>query len=261
MLISSKKTNIGYIANAGVCISNKNKKVLIDGIHVAFVKPYFPVDEGTLKDIMLGKDDFNQIDVLAFTHHHLEHFDAYAVCETLKVNRYTQLIGTNTILRLIQESANFDPIIMPQINSFEIPPNQSMFIKIKGIPFEVISMKHDGAKYQNVENFCYNFRLANKSYLHVGDASPNVVEFEKAGLFEKNIDVLMVPFPFVGLSQGREIIDRINPVKLIVLHLPDKRYDTNNWLNNTYRAYKKYKKMFPDTEFLTTPGEYLSIKE
>lgn len=260
MPFNSKKTSIRYVANAGVLLTHRNKKILIDGLHITFVKPYCSVDDATLEQIILNKAPFDKLDLMLFTHHHLEHFDAYTVCETLKTNRFTQLIGTPTITKLLKESNNFDPVIISQVNNFEIPRGKSIIANIKDIPVEIISMKHDGQKYKNVENFAYFFELGNTTFFHCGDSAPSYKSFEDCKIFKKRIDVLMVPFPFMGLREGREIIEEINPSQIIVMHLPDKRHDDQNYLLNTIQSFKENEKMFPQTDFLTTPGEEILLK-
>ena len=260
MPFSSKKINIRYIANSGVLIANKEKKVLLDGLHITFVKPYFSVDDATLEQIILSKAPYDKIDLMLFTHHHLEHFDAYTVCETLKKNRFTQLIATPTITKLLKESTNFDPVIISQINNFEIPRGKSIIANIKNLPVEIIAMRHDGEKYKNIENFSYFFELGSTTFFHCGDSAPIYKNFEECNIFNKKIDILMVPFPFMGLREGRRIIEEINPKQLIVMHLPDKKHDDENYLFNTIQAYKENEKMFPQTDFLTAPGQEILIK-
>ncbi len=137
----------------------------------------------------------------------------------------------------------------------EVPNYKSIDVRLKDIPFQITALSHDGEIYAGVTNYAYMFELKNKVILHLGDAQPAVSNFEKTGIFESAVDYLFVPFPFIGLSEGREIINRIDPTRVFVMHLPDKQYDATNWLLKTYKVYKKYQSDLPDTEMLTKPGQ------
>ncbi|EDS73357.1 MBL fold metallo-hydrolase [Anaerofustis stercorihominis] len=260
MAFNKKNVTLEYIANAGVLLENKGRKVLIDAVHTKHVPPYYNTDEKVLKCMIEGREPYDKIDVMIFTHHHSEHFDASAVCEILKNNRLTQLICTYTIRDMLKEAPNFDPIIVSQVHELDIPYSKSIVIRLKDIPFEAISMQHDGKNYEDVDNFAYYFEFGGKTFMHLGDSAPDIENFEQAGMFEKEIDVLFAPFPYIGLKAGRELINRLNPRRVIVVHLPNKEMDKGNWLYNTFRVFKKYERELPPTDFFTKPGEEMTIK-
>jgi len=260
MAFNKKNVSLEYIANAGVLLENKGKKILIDGIHIKLVPPYYNTGEGLINSIIEGAAPYDKIDILMFTHHHAEHFDAKSVCDILKNNRLTHLICTYTIRDMLKKAPNFDPIIVSQIHELDIPFSKSIVIKLKDIPLEVISMQHDGKNSEEIDNFAYYFEFGAKTFLHLGDSAPVIENFEKAGMFEKDIDVLFAPFPYIGLRAGREIINRLNPRRVIVVHLPNKELDKANWLYNTFRVFKKYERELPPTDFFTKPGEEMNIK-
>ncbi len=260
MAFGKKNVTLEYIANSGVLLENKGKKILIDGVHVKDIPPYFSVDKSTVNKMINGIAPYDKIDVMLFTHHHAEHFDATSVCEILKNNRLTQLICTFTVMERLKEAANFDPIIVSQVHEFEIPFSDSIMARIKDISFEVISIQHDGKNYNDVENFSYYFEFGGKTFLHLGDSAPVIENFEDADMFKRDIDVLLAPFPYIALRAGREIINKLNPRRVIIIHLPNKELDKGNWLYNTFRVYKKYERELPPMDFFTKPGEDMTIK-
>jgi len=257
---NKRNVNIEYIANSGVMLENKGRKVLIDGIHTKLVPPYYNTRKEVLNKIMNNEKPYDNIDILIFTHDHSEHFDAVAVCEILKRNRLTQLVCTYSARDKILNSPNFDPIIVSQIQELGVPKWQSMLIKLKETPFEVISMVHDGKEYSDVENFAYYFEMGGKTFMHLGDSAPSMENFENAGMFKREVDVLFAPFPYIALSTGREIINKLNPRRVIIVHLPNKELDKANWIDNTFRVFKKYERDLPPTDFFTKPGEEMNIK-
>ncbi|MFA0816306.1 MAG: MBL fold metallo-hydrolase [Anaerofustis sp.] len=258
-MFSRSKPELIYIANSGVCVQFKDKKVMIDGVHIKTPNPYFPTHEKTIEKMLLNKEPFHNIDLMLFTHHHTDHFDANATNEILKRNKHIQLVAPETVLNMLSASENYNPLLASQIRAVSIPKHKSMQMNLHDIPFEITHLIHDGETYQGVENYAYMFEIKNKVYLHVGDAQAAMSNFEPTNIFDKHVDVLIVPFPFIGLSAGRKIIKQIGPQRVIVVHLPNKKQDTMNWLHNTMKVYKKYHDELPPTEFLTKPGQIITL--
>lgn len=256
----SSLSRITYIANAGVMVEYKDSKLVIDGVHVRGVAPYFSVDGEVLSSMCAGIEPYDDIDLLLFTHDHIDHFDAEMTNKILLENPRTFLLGTYTTIRRLRHAKNYDVKLEVQISQFEIPLYRSMHVAFKGVPIDIISMHHDGEVYRDEENYAYYFQLKDQIYLHVGDAAPVMDNFERAGIFERRVDVLFVPFPFIGLSEGRRIIDIIAPKQIVVLHLPQKELDEQNWIFNTYRSYKKFERSLPPCEFFVRPGQSIVSK-
>lgn len=260
MALLGKKAVIRYIANAGLLIEYKNKKVMIDAVHVDKVNPYISVPDKILEKTVMGKEPYDNIDIFMFTHNHAEHFDAFAVCEILKRNRFTQVVGPKAVTEAIKASPNYNDEILLQLKTINLDVGKSITMVLKDIPFEIIALRHDGKNYADVENLAFFFEMGGRTFLHVGDAMPDYEEFKQYDIFERIIDVLIVPFPYMGLSMGRKIIRAVDPKQTVIVHLPDKKLDTQNWISATHKAYKKYEKEMPLTYFCTTPGEEIQVK-
>ena len=254
------KIELIYIANSGVILRYKDTKVLIDGVHTKTPKPYFSVEHKTIEKMLLNKEPYNNIDLMFFTHHHSDHFEAEFTNEILRRNKHTQLVATTSVLDMLSKCSNYNELMAAQIRPITLPLYKSLQMNLNSIPFEVISLSHDGETYKGVENYAYLFEMKNKAILHVGDAQASLSNFENAEIFKKHVDYLIVPFPFIGLSAGRKIISNLNPLKVIVTHLPEKQYDKLDWIYNTKKVYKKYQNELPQTEFLTKPAQTLILK-
>ena len=258
-MFSQRKLEILYIANSGVLISSKDKKVLIDGIHATSVPPYFTVPPKYIEKMLSEQDPFDDISILFFTHHHTDHFDPDLTNDMLKQNQHMQLIGTTSVLNMLATCENYEEALASQIRPISIPRYKSLQMNLRSIAFEITSLSHDGETYQGVENFSYLIEMRNKLILHVGDAQPATFNFQNSDMLGKKVDVLIVPFPFIGLVAGRQIINSMDPQQVIVTHLPDKNQDEGNYLYNTYKVYKKYSAELPKTTFFTKPGQKISI--
>ena len=253
------KASVTYITNSGVCIEYKDKKILIDAVHTETALPYLSVDNAVLEKMLLNKEPYNNIDLMLFTHHHIDHFDAKSCNEILKRNKHAQLVGTQNVLSQIKAADNYNDVLISQLWGMQIPMGTSMQICLKDIPCEISCVTHDGAENAGVLNYTYMFEVRRKVFLHVGDAQVSVKNFEPTPIFNRKIDVLMVPFTFIGLTEGRKVISKINPQKLLVMHLPDRKYDKMNWGLKTAKVYKKYASELPDTVFLEEPGQSVLI--
>lgn len=259
MFFSQRKLQIDYVANSGVMISSKDRKILIDGIHTEKQAPYYSVSPKQIEKMILNREPFHNIDILFFTHHHTDHFNPIYTNEFLKRNKHVQLIGTTSVLNMLASCDNYNDMLANQIRPISLPRHKSIQMNLRSIAFEVTSVAHDGEMYQGVENFGYLIEIKNKLIMHVGDAQPSIYNFQNSGLYNKNVDVLIVPFPFIGLEAGRKIINALRAAHVIVTHLPDKSQDEGNWLYNTYRLYKSHSGQLPKTTFFTKPGQRLFI--
>jgi len=254
-MFTQRKIEILYVANSGLLLTTKDKKILIDGIHAENSPPYYSVPKKYIDKIRLNKEPFDNLDILFFTHHHPDHFHAMYTLDTLHRNSLLQLIGTSSVLSQLSYTANYIEDFQSQLKPLSLPLYKSLSMNLKGIAFEVTSLVHDGEAYQGVENFAYLIELKNKLILHVGDAQPTISNFQNAGLYGKKVDVLIVPFPFIGLVAGRKIIKSMDPQLVLVAHLPNKENDEGNWLYNTYKVYEKHTNQLPKTMFFTKPGQ------
>lgn len=133
-------------------------------------------------------------------------------------------------------------------------------IRINGINVESVSMLHDGKEFEHVHNIAYLIDVEEKKILHVGDAKPISENYCNLNLTERNIDLLLVPFPYVGLSAGRQVIrEYIRPKKISAIHLPDRNLDSNGWIDATKKSYIKVKNDFIETIFLEDIGDCIII--
>ncbi len=255
----ANKASITYIANSGVCIEYKDKKILIDAVHTQAPKPYLSVSQDILEKMLLNKAPYNNIDLMFFTHHHTDHFDANSCNEILKRNKHAQIVATQSVLEKIKAADNYNEVLIPQLWSMDIPLGTSMQMCLKDIPCEISCVSHDGAENAGVKNYTFMFEMKHKVFLHVGDAQVSLDNFSSTPIFNRKIDILMVPFTFIGLTEGRKIISNIKPQKLLVMHLPDRKNDRMNWGLKTAKVYKKYASSLPETIFLEEPGQEVLI--
>lgn len=245
---------VTYISNAGVLVEIGNKKILIDSLCDSKVPIYKATPDEVKDKIVGGVPPFDGIDLMLFTHHHSDHFEPKSTAEFIKCQANVVLVSTGeTIRRLktLDPSVDESRLIVPDLQAGE-----GKALEINGIRIQVISMVHDGKDYQDVENFAYLLEVDEKRILHVGDAKPMTENYGHLNLVEQSIDLLLAPFPYVGIPAGQLVIaNQIKPKKIAAIHLPYKEKDKFNWIEGTKKSFGRVREQFVETVFLEEIGE------
>ncbi|BES63720.1 hypothetical protein SANA_01590 [Gottschalkiaceae bacterium SANA] len=245
---------VTYVSNAGVLLEVEGKKILIDSLCDSVMPIYKNTPEEIKAQILCGLPPFDDIDVMLVTHHHSDHFEPKAVVEFLQGNPRAILVSTpETVKRIKNEESDFEDrrLIAPALQVGETER-----LDLNGIQIQVIAMIHEGKDFKDVENFAYLIEVNGKSILHPGDAKPMKGNFNYSELVEKKINLLLAPFPYVGIPSGHATIEnQIKPEKIVAIHLPHKELDQFNWIRGTKKSYARVKDRFVETVFFEEIGE------
>ncbi len=250
---------ISYVSNAGVLLSFDKKNILIDGFCNSVV-PIFKNPPVELKTQFIGgiSPDKN-IDIILFTHHHSDHFDPQTTVKFLKHNPNTVVITNNDAIREIRKQQSGLANIQLIQAGAPMGLSENLHI-IDGVKIQAIPLLHDGDKYRDIQNFAYLIEADGKRILHVGDAKPVGENYADLNLTDKNLDLLIAPFPYVGLSAARRIIKKyINPQKIAVVHFPYRELDSGGWIDATRKSFQRVEKDFIDTVFFEDIGDCIYI--
>lgn len=238
-----------YVSNAGVLLEMGNKRMLIDSLCNSTVPIYKDTHEVIKDQIIYGVAPYDRIDVMLFTHHHGDHFESAATVEFLRRNPKAVLVATpETVKRLKVHASDLDDnrLIAPKLAAGE-----ETNLVVKGIRIRVIALIHEGKDYRDVENYAYLIEANGKRVLHVGDAKPMAENYEPFHLDREAIDLLLAPFPYVGIPKGQLVIqNQIKPKKVAAIHLPHQDLDRFNWIEGTKKSHARIKDKFVDTVFL-----------
>ncbi len=230
-----------------------DKKILIDG----FSNSKIPIYKGTppeiREELILNIPPYNDIDIALFTHDHSDHFDPESTAEFLKHNTNGVIISANKVIEKLK--CGFPDLEDSRL----IKSNPGLYhtekINIKGINITACSLLHDGDQYKDVQNLAYIIDVYGKKIMHVGDAKTVEDNYINLNLLEKNIDLLIAPFPYVSIIKGRQVIEKyIKPRKVIAVHLPYKERDDFNWIESAKKSYMRVQKNFIDTVFFQDIG-------
>lgn len=233
-------------------------KILIDSLCDSSI-PIYKNPPAPIKEAMItGIAPFNDIEVLLFTHQHSDHFDPVSTSFFLKNHVDTRVISSpEVIAKLNHQFPNIEPgRLMEQNLSWGGAGN----FETKGLKIKSLAMRHDGLEYRDVLNLAYLIETAGKKILHVGDAKPISENYIHYGLNAESIDLLLAPFPYVGLFSARLVIEKyIQPKKVALVHLPIRELDHQGWIDSTMKNYWKVKNDFIETVFLEEPGDILVL--
>ncbi|KUG02700.1 membrane protein [hydrocarbon metagenome] len=250
---------VSYVSNAGVLLTFDNKKVLIDGFCNSVVPIFKNPPAEITTQITSGISPDKDIDIILFTHHHSDHFDPQSTVNFLNQNPNTVVIANHKALLAISRLQS------AMANSHLVQADasggaQEKLHEIDGVRIEAFSLLHDGDEYKDVQNFAYLIEGGGKTVLHVGDAKPVSNNYMDLNLLEKNIDLLIAPFPYVGLASSRRVIENyIKPHKIAVVHFPYRELDSGGWIDATRKSFKSVENHFIDTVFFEDIGDCMYI--
>ena len=235
-----------------------DKKILIDGFCNSIVPIYKNPSFEIRQQMILDIPPFNNIDMVLFTHNHTDHFDRVSTVEFLRHNANSVIISTSEVIQEINSE------LSDLENSRLIESNPTLYnienITVKGINIQSISLLHDGKEYKDVQNLAYLIEVGEKKILHVGDAKAIEENYINLNLIEKNIDLLIAPFPYVSIPRCRQVIEKyIKPKKIAVVHLPCRELDSFGWIDAAKKSYKRVQKHFIETIFFEEIGDSINL--
>ena len=90
----------------------------------------------------------------------------------------------------------------------------------------------------------------------LGDAWPREELFARIGAWEQTPDILIAPFPVIGLPSSRRLlVKHLKPAQILALHLPKPERDSQNWLASAEKVCESAKDGLPMPWFGEKPGK------
>jgi L-ascorbate metabolism protein UlaG (beta-lactamase superfamily) len=233
----TNKTNakITYIANEGFLINVGDKSILIDAIFGDKKYGFCDIpDTAQISTMIEAKEQFSNIDLIAVTHGHIDHFYAPFVSDHLTNNKKGKFISCEQAIGKLAETDNYKDI---ETRLIEITPDSLTHqdTVINGIDVKVFRLKHGPYyvknpetgerinRHRNVENLGFLFNINGVKIFHCGDSDPSCIsDYENFCLDKENIDIAFLGRGFIWSSDcdGIDIIrDYINPKHIILMHI------------------------------------------
>ncbi|MFC1765701.1 DJ-1/PfpI family protein [Planctomycetota bacterium] len=211
-----------YIGNSGFLIECADKKILVDAqfgdgdTSGSCQKP--PMD--LLKKMAAAEPPFNDVDLIAATHSHGDHFDAQWVAKHLKSNPHAQFISTaQSLARLKKNCLDFNSF-SDRVYCKALAKTECWQQTLNGIKIKAYGLTHSPPQV-NINVMGLLFEIDGIKIFHNGDTSyPAHTEFAAIDLKQEDIDLGLIHkgMFFWNRQQGWQVVaETINP-KHIVLH-------------------------------------------
>ena len=243
-LPQNKSVEVRYIANEGVLISSKDKRVLIDGLHRLYKPEYAYLPDAEREKIETAKAPFEKIDVLLVSHMHGDHFHPESIGRYLANSPSTVFASSQQVVDLLASNfADYDKV-RTRVTPIAYKLKDRKAINLGGIDVEFLGVGHGTGRHASIENLGHVFTLGGKTFLHIGDAEITPEIFDSFDLETRGIDIAILPYWFLTSVGGRAIIrDHIKPKKLIAVHVGPGEAES---------VKKQIAKEFPDADVFGT---------
>ncbi|MCX6174272.1 MAG: MBL fold metallo-hydrolase [Ignavibacteriales bacterium] len=239
-----RNVEVTYIANEGFLIKVGDKKILIDALFGD--KDYGFCDipkEETMNSILKNENIFKNIDLIATTHAHVDHFYSPFVIEHLMSNTKGQFISCKQSIDNLKKQDKYDKV---KNRLFEITPDNFSYkdTTINGIGIRVYRLAHGpyftddpktGEKinrHQNVQNIGFLFNIDGVKIFHSGDSNEDgIAEYEHFRLDKENIDIAFLGRGFIWKSNcnGIELVKNyINAKHIVLMHIHHDEFNKYN---------------------------------
>ncbi|MBK9154885.1 MAG: MBL fold metallo-hydrolase [Chloracidobacterium sp.] len=219
-LPQGKSVEVRYIANEGVLISSRDKRVLIDGLHRKYDDAYAYLPDDEREKIEAAKPPFENIDLILVSHYHGDHFHPESVGRYLQSSPKSLLATSEQVVAEVAAKFSSYATIKGRIAPVTYSFKERITRNVGGIDVEFLSVGHGTGRFAAIQNLAHVFTLGGKKFLHVGDAEMSVPLFDHYDLDKQGIDVAFMPAWFLTNAEGRTIIrEHIKPKHIIAVHV------------------------------------------
>lgn len=262
---------ITYIANDGFLIKVNDKTILIDALFGDKEYRFCDIPDRSQLELMKNaKEDFENIDLIAVTHSHVDHFYASFIIKHLANNKHGKFISTEQSIDQIKETCNYNENIIAQL--VEVTPDSLTYNDtiINGIEIRVYRLIHGPYyvndpearkrinRHQNIQNLGYLFNINGIKIFHCGDSnSASNLDYECFRLDKENIDIAFLDCEFMWSKDciGIEVIKNyIKPKHLVLMHIgqdQNKRFvDVANILTEDFPKVKIFGKQMETKTYM-----------
>lgn len=258
----AKNVEVTYIANEGFLIKVGDKKILIDALFGDRDYGFCDVPtEETMNSILKNEDYFKDIDLLATTHAHVDHFYPPFVIEHLINNKKGKFISCKQTIEILKTQESYEKF---KDNLIEITPEYFTYLDttINSIGVRVYRLTHGpyytddpvtGEKinrHQNVQNLGFLFNIDGIKVFHSGDSDENgIEEYEQFRLDKENIDIAFLGRGFIWSSDSKGISlvkNYINAKQIVLMHIHQDEYNEFNEIANQLKNELGHIKIFKD---------------
>jgi len=217
-----------YMANEGLMVVQGETKVVFDPLFRNGYGHYQLLPKPMEEALFAGTPPFDGIDAVFISHHHGDHFSPVDILRLLKVQPGIHLYAPSQAVTGMREVADEqDQKVFERVTAIELAYKDSpVTLEMEGLLIEAVRIPHSGwpTRRLDIENISWRVTLnETTTVLHMGDADPNDIHFERdAAYWAKNhTHMAFPPYWFFSSAGGRDILEnRLKPDHSVGVHVP-----------------------------------------
>jgi L-ascorbate metabolism protein UlaG (beta-lactamase superfamily) len=230
-----QQLDVTLIANAGFLIECNHQKILIDALFGGFESDWCVEPSDSVVDLMVNaKPPFDNINIIAFTHYHIDHFNPEMTISHLLHNRSGTVVCTRQVDQMLAKSDHY-PEIRNRIKVVTVPLDSAEIMSIGGIEVKAIRTRHlpsgviDEATGKTVdgnlktEHLEFVFTLGGNIIYHSGDATMDSRPlYQSYGFGAHSIDLAFLHWWDASERLSfRQVLVReiIRPDRIVLMHV------------------------------------------
>lgn len=216
------------MANEGLMVAQGETKVVFDPLFRNSYGHYQLLPRAMEEALFAGLPPYDGIDAIFISHHHGDHFSPEDVLRLLKEQPGIQLYAPIQAIKGIRKVASEqDGAVFERVNAVELAYKDApVTLVMEGLVIEAVRIPHSGwpTGRLDVENIAWRVTLnETTTVLHMGDADPNDVHFERDSDYwgTRHTHMAFPPYWFFSSSGGNAILrDRIKSDHNVGVHVP-----------------------------------------
>jgi L-ascorbate metabolism protein UlaG (beta-lactamase superfamily) len=232
---SSSDITVTNIGNAGFLVEGGHKKILIDAPFGGFESDWCYVPPDSVVNLMVNaRPPFDDVDIIAYTHNHIDHFNPQMAVDHLLHNLKGIVICTGQTDRALARCDHYQEI-RNRVKVVTIPMDSSATMIISGVEVKAVRTPHqpsgvtdtltgktiDGNR--NLEHLEFLFTWDGNTIYHSGDASmDDRLRYGAFGFDAHRVDIAFVSWwdasPRLSFRQTL-IRDIIKPERIVLSHI------------------------------------------
>ena len=225
---ASDNPSVLYMANEGFMVESGETKVVFDPLFRNGFGHYQLLPKSMEEALFAGAPPFDGIDAVFVSHHHGDHFSPEDILRLLKEQQDIRLYAPLQAVKAMRSIARAeDGEVFDRVNAVELAYKDApVSMGMNGLKIEAVRIPHAGwpTGRLDIENISWRVTLNDTTtVLHMGDADPNDIHFERdADYWAKGHTQMAFPPYWFFSSHGGEAIlrDRIRADHNVGVHVP-----------------------------------------
>ena len=246
-----------YMANEGLMVVQGETKVVFDPLFRDGFGQYQILPKDMEDALFAGMPPYDGIDAVFISHYHGDHFSPTDMLRLLRNQPGIHLYApTQAVAGLHDVASVEDERVFERVTAVDLAyKDKPVMLETEDLRIGAVRIPHSGwpTSRLEVENISWRVTLdETTTVLHMGDADPNDVHFERDAAYWENDHIHMAfpPYWFFSSNFGPGVLEnRIKADQSVGIHVPVSISKTRSLRPPELRAY----------DLFTQPGEKREI--